>query len=111
MTDAGLVHPSHSRRNKMLWDVNAERDRQIGLWGPQSHPDGTAGERLMGFLVLQQVFKNLNDDPDVVGTWANILGEEFYEALCEADPAKLREELVQVAAVAGAWIEDLDSRE
>jgi hypothetical protein len=41
-------------------------------------------------------------------TWAHILTEEFYEALAEADPEKLREELVQVAAVAVAWVECLD---
>ncbi|MEY9934267.1 hypothetical protein ABH926_008932 [Catenulispora sp. GP43] len=39
-----------------------------------------------------------------------MLLEEVYEALAEVDPAALRAELVQVAAVAAAWVEDIDSR-
>ena len=45
------------------------------------------------------------------GTWGLILGEEVGES-CEAalenDMKHLRRELVQVAAVAVAWIEGLD---
>lgn len=44
------------------------------------------------------------------GTWYLILGEEFGEvgnAVLEGSPT-LRDELVQVAAVATAWIEALD---
>ena len=33
------------------------------------------------------------------------------KALAEVEPAKLREELIQVAAVAVAWIEAIDRRE
>jgi hypothetical protein len=36
--------------------------------------------------------------------------EEVREAMAESDPAKLRVELVQVAAVSVAWIEALDRR-
>jgi hypothetical protein len=43
-------------------------------------------------------------------TWDGILLEEVYEALAEADPVKLREELVQVAAVAASWVVALDRR-
>lgn len=42
--------------------------------------------------------------------WDGILLEEVWEALAEADPAKLRTELLQVAAVCAAWISDIDSR-
>lgn len=42
--------------------------------------------------------------------WRTILAEEVYEAFAETDPARLRHELVQVAAVAAAWVEDIDSR-
>jgi len=45
-----------------------------------------------------------------VRDWCSILTEEFAEAMAETDRAKLRAELVQVAAAAVAWIEDLDSR-
>jgi hypothetical protein len=43
-------------------------------------------------------------------TWKHILREEFLEAMAEEDPEQLREELVQVAAVAVAWIEAIDRR-
>jgi len=43
-------------------------------------------------------------------TWEMILLEEVWEALAETDPVKLRAELIQVAAVAVAWVEDIDSR-
>jgi hypothetical protein len=39
-----------------------------------------------------------------------VLDEEVWEAFAESDPAKLRAELVQVAAVAFRWIEALDAR-
>lgn len=44
------------------------------------------------------------------GTWRHILQEEVAEAFAELDPAPLREELIQVAAVAVAWIEAIDRR-
>lgn len=44
-----------------------------------------------------------------VVTWWHVLREEIYEAFAESDPAKLRAELVQVAAMAIRWIEDLES--
>src|SRR5215472_1764308 len=49
------------------------------------------------------------------GEWLPILGEEFGEvAHCltyDADIAELRKELVQVAAMAIAWIEAIDDTE
>lgn len=42
-----------------------------------------------------------------------MLLEEVFEAMAEDGPSALRTELVQVAvvaAVAAAWIEDIDSR-
>ncbi len=43
-------------------------------------------------------------------TWALILAEEFFEAMAESNPLCLREELIQVAAVAVQWIEAIDRR-
>ena len=46
-------------------------------------------------------------------TWSHVLVEEVAETVEAArskDPAHLREELVQVAAVAVKWIEHLDRR-
>lgn len=41
-------------------------------------------------------------------TWALLVNEECHEVLAEADPVALRAELVQLAALAVRWIEDLD---
>lgn len=68
--------------------VALERERQLGKWGRQHHPDPV---------------------------WIAILGEEFGEAAQEVlrghfggkDDEDLLAELVQVAAVAVAHIEDL----
>ena len=41
-------------------------------------------------------------------TFAHILEEEFYEALCEEDKTALRTEIIQVAAVCCRWALKLD---
>lgn len=70
-----------------LEEIQDEQDRQILLWGVQSH------ER---------------------GMWYAILGEEFGEvgkAINEGDPSeRLVEELIQVAAVAASWVDDILGR-
>ena len=43
-------------------------------------------------------------------TYGHILQEEYMEALAERDPAAIRRELIQVAAVAVAWVEAIDRR-
>jgi hypothetical protein len=56
--------------------------------------------------------RNSNDRAVREGTltWTHILEEEVCEALAETDQERLREELVQVAAVACAWVECIDRR-
>ena len=78
-------------------------------WGEQNHPDGTGSEvdkrMALGMrFACQRAFAG----PD--GTWRDVLIEEVYEAFAESDPAKLREELRQVAAVAVNWIQAIDRR-
>lgn len=48
---------------------------------------------------------------DGYGTWADILLEEVAEALAEDTPAKVRAELIQVAAVAVKFIDAIDRQE
>jgi hypothetical protein len=101
----------------VLAEVRQERARQYGLWGEQNHPDVPAesdyrvysGEH---WLIEADFWKNLNSDRGAGGqlAWDGILLEEVFEALSEEDPLKLRAELVQVAAVAVAWIEAIDRR-
>lgn len=101
---------------EVLADVAEERVRQHEKWGPQHHPDGTAfnkGSHGMGggYGFLRDHFTLINDElPAGAHNWDTILLEELFEALAESDLQKLRTELIQVAAVAVAWVEDIDSR-
>ena len=93
----------------ILTEVSAERARQDAKWGEQNHPDGTGGPSSEEMVRLA---KARCDQAARDGglTYEMILTEEFYEALAEIDPEKLRTELIQVAAVAVAWIECIDRR-
>jgi hypothetical protein len=101
--------------------VSRELTRQIAKWGVQAHPDHTgagwnaAGQRQDGnhFAGLADLMKQVNDRHVAEDTlsWSTILQEEVYEALAESDPAALVDELVQVAAVAVAWVRDIVTRE
>jgi len=93
----------------VLAEVASERARQDARWGEQTHPDGTGNrdqqrdaERAREWC--QSAFGS------GYGTWSDILAEEVAEANAERDPSKLRAELIQVAAVAAAWIEAIDRR-
>lgn len=89
--------------------VDTERQAQLAKWGEQHHPDGTGGpvmQERADEARAQCQYLAANGGPD----WRSILLEEVYEALAESDPARLRTELIQSAAVIAAWITDLDSR-
>ncbi|SOD80061.1 hypothetical protein SAMN06272781_6848 [Streptomyces sp. 1222.2] len=93
----------------VLAEVQAERERQDARWGEQNHPDGTGAlscvlERDKARQGCESAFQR------GAGTWMHVLIEEVFEAFAEEDPAKLRAELVQVAAVAVAWIAAIDRR-
>lgn len=94
----------------VLLDVDAELQRQDNLWGDQSHlPNGTGGE---ANRELADHARRLADSKHHIGTltFADILQEEFYEALAEEDEVKLETELIQVAAVASQWVKAIRSR-
>jgi hypothetical protein len=92
----------------VLREVAAERVRQDAKWGEQNHPDGTDPVWAGTANLCREKADRYAKDGDL--TWLHILREEVYEALAETDPAKLRVELVQVAAVAVNWIEAIDRR-
>jgi hypothetical protein len=100
----GAVVPAY---HAVLREVAAEREAQDEKWGEQNHPNGTGGD-VRQFQA--DMARAITDAKSQVGTvtYSDILTEEFYEALAEDDPRKLRAELVQVAAVAVAWIEKID---
>lgn len=101
----------------VLSEVAQERIRQRIKWGLQHLADGT-GESVIwnGFTGpakeqadAARARTQAGEDKGSRETWADVLFEEAWEAAAESDPVLLRKELIQVAAVAVQWIEDLDS--
>lgn len=93
----------------VLTDVADERAKQHAKWGEQNWPDGTGGAAEATFATAA---KEICDLSVRLGkcTFSNILREEFHEVMAESDPAKLRTELIQLAAVAVQWAEAIDRR-
>lgn len=90
-------------------DLLDEIDRAWAKFGSQiALPDGTSE----GYAALRDSARNLVDVQAHRGTsnWYSILREEIYEAAAETDPALLRAELLQVAAVAIRWVAAIDAR-
>lgn len=102
---------SFSRRatNAVLNEVLEERRRQDEKWGEQNHPSGSPGDVARRYADVSRATCEKAAAEGRV-TWTHIFHEEASEALVETDESKLRAELVQVAAVAVAWIECIDRR-
>lgn len=112
----------------VLGDVAGERRRQDEKWGEQRHI-GLTGDQEHALRPLAEVARYADLANATSGTlaylarqacqangrdgrrdnWTAILLEEVFEALAEDDPAALRRELVQVAAVAVQWAERIDA--
>lgn len=99
-----------------LRDITKERARQDELWGPhQTHPDMPSTTPLLLQLLplpaaAQVQTQNAADARAGELSWFMIALEELLDAAETASPAELRAELVQLAAVAVAWIEAIDER-
>lgn len=91
---------------RVLHEIKGERQAQDAKWGEQNHPDGTS-EQNRGKADIHRDLTNMAAESGSL-TFADILMEEVWEALAEEDQFRLREELIQVAAVAVAWVEKLD---
>ena len=94
---------------RRLRDLMNERVRQIRKFGVQHHPDGTHPSYHFEAVRARTATNAAAMDGSL--TWEHILEEEFYEAMAETEWPLLRAELVQVAAVCLAWMEDGDERE
>jgi hypothetical protein len=90
-------------------EVAIERTRQDDQWGEQNHPDGTGLPQYAAAAARARMDCERRARLGTL-TWTEILREEVYEAFAESDPARLRAELLQVAAVAVAWAEAIDRR-
>jgi hypothetical protein len=112
------------RTMNVLEEVYTERARQFELWGEQNIPFHQPGDH-RGVVVVGRSYESManmikarcdfyyNRALSGREDWRNnalILLEEVFEALAETDPDKIRNELVQVAAVAVKAIETLDRR-
>lgn len=104
--------------------------RQSAEWGSQHYPDvdprdfpyvthaycaaraegwrGTNAERATPTITGR--CRTHSEDPHTHMAWGGIFLEKVYEALAKSDPAEMEAWLLQVAAVAQAWINDLHSR-
>lgn len=102
----------------VLNEVLAERVRQDDKWGEQNWPSfpewaTNTSTRAHWFGVPTEANAKLVTETRFrrrEGTYADIFVEEVAEAIGALDEDHLREELVQVAAVAVAWIEAIDRR-
>lgn len=86
--------------------VNSQRPDK-----PPTLPDGTgrfgAADAAMAELSRKLYERSARSG---VATWRMVLDKEVRGAYAEADPGRLRLRLLQVAAVACAWVEDLENR-
>lgn len=109
-----LSGEQHNAMIDVLSEVAEERARQHEKWGEQNHPNGSGiGLGIpspVGTVGAADQARALCQIAAREGrvTYAHIAFEEVAEAFAETDPAKLRAELVQAAAVLVAWIEKID---
>lgn len=92
--------------------IERERFSQLAKWGDQrgKRADGTSATLFAGWRDEYQRQNDAREEAGKPGIWSKILLEEVFEAMSETDPILLEDELVQVAAVAVAWLEDLQQR-
>ena len=87
--------------------IKEERARQDRKWGPdRSHPNGTGSPGTKDVADIARMECD-NAFRGGWGTWRHILEEEVKEAFAEENPEALAAELIQVAAVCVAWIQDI----
>lgn len=120
------------KRWRIFDEIHAERVRQHERFGEEAHPDVDRAltDRVGGCSVMEMAMEyeiptagrarfNRNHAGKIgQTTWAHVAVEEMAEAVEAAGEAQqgraplatLRAELVQLAAVAVAWIEAIDRR-
>lgn len=96
----------------VLTEVADERARQDAKWGPiQNIPLG-CGPDAAAFDAEGQLgmYRYINDEGNA--TFLSVLAEEFFEFVTTdaRDTAAVREELIQIAAVAVKAVEHIDRR-
>lgn len=122
-----VTEDKDAHRWNVLAEVNAERVRQDAKWGEQNHPDVDPDmaeytpaivANFYGIPTAERAKELCDTAAKEEGcTWAHILVEEVAEAVdaaCQVrqgvDIDALRNEILQVAAVAVSWVEAIDRR-
>jgi hypothetical protein len=104
---------THDDLTANLWrifgELETERALQDAEFGTQHLEDGI---RWVGDEPAMRAARKTCEFDTAHGTltWRVVLWEEVREAFAALSEADLRNELIQVAAVAVAWIEDIDRR-
>lgn len=122
-----VVMAGEDRQIQVLDAVAQERLRQDNKWGVQDHvdfaydPSGQDDDIITRLAISRRAIDQCDSAfRRGIGSWSHILVEEVSEAVEKAElasrdhlthDAELRKELVQVAAVAVAWIEAIDRRQ
>jgi hypothetical protein len=125
---AAIMTPATGHLQAVLAEIAAERHRQDGRWGEQNHdsldpvlrdrPGGCTPQRMAAEYGIPSagLARAACEQAGQRGplTWGHIAIEELAEAVeagtLHGDGPRLREELVQTAAVLVAWIQCLDRR-
>lgn len=95
------------RRHRIVRQVQAERFQQDAKFGEQwTLPLVREPHNRVRYAYHAEDWKYVNGP--TAQDYAGMLLEEVYEALAEADPGKMREELIQVMAVTMKMIEKID---
>lgn len=84
----------------LLEEVHTERKRQIRKWGVQHHPHADWS------LILSEEMGEAAEEANELHFRGHVVDQETHERRTR----NLRKELIEVAAVALAWVEDIDTR-
>lgn len=123
ITHGGAVGPDNvCATYRVLDEVARERARQFAQYGTNADlQDGTGADAywlypfsLHTALTAQAGFRadyEGHEQQHGAPTWMHLVREEIAEAFQESDPARLEEELVQVAALCVSWVEKIRARQ
>ena len=106
---------------RVLADVLAHRGEQFAEYGDNADLEDGTGKDVRWLATMpsfstrstaELIEVRLREEYGTHGvpTWMHLVREEVAEAFMESDPVRLREELVQVAALCVSWVEQLDAR-
>lgn len=90
--------------NEVMDERGAQDEKFSDQWEMPLVADGMDDHDYYDGMAIDEKARN----GDTARDYAGMLLEEVYEALAESDPARMREELIQVLAVATKMVEKID---